>query len=92
LAVERAQLQADLGRRVLILRARRVQLIDVSGGDGEEAGVFELCVTGNDLVFAFEHGVLCSTVSCADAKAALGALFLVGGEPGGVPVDLTLRS
>ena len=90
-AVEGAQLEAGLRGGLLVLGARPVELVDVGGGDGDEAGELELGVAGDELGLAFEHGGLGAAVAGADAEPGAGALLLVGGEPGGVPVDPPLR-
>ena len=79
-AVEAPQLEAGLRGGLLVVGAGPVELGDVGGGDGHEAGEAQLGVAGDELGFPLGQGAFLAAVAGADAEPGAGPLFLVGGE------------
>ena len=55
LSVQGAQLEAGLGGGLFVFAAGPFEVLEVGGGDGEEAGVFEFGVAGDEFLFPLDN-------------------------------------
>lgn len=54
LSVDGPQFETGLGGRLLVVGARPLEFLFAGGADGEEAGVFQFGVSGDELRLPFE--------------------------------------